>query len=112
LRSNLLIQVLAVKLAFDLLLEDLVVFSGRENPGRSRPLNVNVGVDVFAIFLLFGLRLYLVEVLKAGALWALFDLGLAVMNLVGLLPDPINKHLADNFVLYVFFNELLLMNGN
>ena len=69
-------------------------------------------VNVFAIFIFFGLRLYLVEVLKAGALWVLFDLCLAMMYHVGLLPDPINEHLADNFVLYVFFNELFLMNGN
>ena len=52
------------------------------------------------------------EVLEASALWAVFDLGLAMMDLYGLLPDPIDEHLADNFVLDVFFNVLLLMNGN
>ena len=70
-----------------------------------------MGVDVLAIFLLLSQRLYLVEVLEAGALRAVFDLGLPMLCLIGLLPDPIDEHLADDLVLDVVFNELLLVKG-
>ena len=71
-----------------------------------------MGVDILAIFKLFSLRLYLVEVLEASTLWAVFDFGLAMINLVCLFPDPINQHVTDNIVLYNFLNELLLINGD
>ena len=52
------------------------------------------------------------EVLEASTLWTVFDFGLAMMNVAGLFPDPINQHVAYNIVLHKFFNELLLMNGD
>ena len=70
-----------------------------------------MGVDILAIFLLLSQRLYLVEVLQAGALRAIFDLGLPMLCLARLLPDPIDEHLADDLVLDVFLNELFLLKG-
>lgn len=111
LRSDPLILIGLVKIAIYKFLKCFVIFPRGEEPSRLL-LNINHRVNVLLMYLRYLLS-DLIQVLQPctlrsciGSLNRAFLMGL----LPWLFPDPINKHLADSFVLHMLSDQLFLVS--